>query len=124
MQALKVCPVRPRVLSLAKSLVQLANTFTQSGYGCLKKCLQLSILLHHHLTNSTHFQKFTKKKSWGITLLEKLRAADESQKLETALSSSVHILQQLHYQSIITKGLINGGEAIDCRLSFRCYSSG
>ena len=27
--------------------------------------------------------------SWGITLLEKLRAADESKKLETALSSSV-----------------------------------
>ena len=42
-QALKVCPVRLRVLS-----------------------------------------------SWGITLLEKLRAADESEKLETALSSSVH----------------------------------
>ena len=31
--------------SSAKSLVQLGNTFTQSGCGCLKKCLQLSILL-------------------------------------------------------------------------------
>ena len=44
-QALKVCPVRPRVLS-----------------------------------------------SWGITLLEKLRAADESWMLETALSSSVQLI--------------------------------
>ena len=32
-----------------------------------------------------------KKKSWGITLLEKLRAADKSKKLETALSSSVQL---------------------------------
>ena len=42
-QALEVCPVRPSLSSLAKSLVQLGNTFiTQSSYGCLKKCLQLS----------------------------------------------------------------------------------
>ena len=46
-QALKVCPVRPRVLS-----------------------------------------------SWGITLLEKLRATNDSKKLETALSSSVHLMTQ------------------------------
>ena len=45
-QALKVCLVRPRVLS-----------------------------------------------SWGVTLLEKLRAADESYKLETALSSSVQMVR-------------------------------
>ena len=44
-QALKVCPVRARVLS-----------------------------------------------SWGITLLEKLRAADESWELEAALSGSVHLV--------------------------------
>ena len=49
-QALKICPVRPKALSKGlsssvKSLVQLGNTFTQSGCGCLKKCLQLSILL-------------------------------------------------------------------------------
>ena len=31
--------------SSAKSLVQLGNTFTQSGCGCLKKCLQLLKLL-------------------------------------------------------------------------------
>ena len=84
-QAHKVCPLWPRVLSRlsssAKSLVQLGNTLTQSGCGCLKKYLQLSILLplssHKlHTFPKIHTQK--EKKSWGITLLEKLRAADES----------------------------------------------
>ena len=69
----KVCPVRPRVLSKglsssAKSLVQLGNTFIQSGCGCLKKCLQLSKLLplpSHKF--STHFQKSTQKKKKGLS---------------------------------------------------------
>ena len=90
--SLKVCPGRPRVLfwrfvqcgqesclsSSAKSLVQLGNTFTQSGCGCLKKCLQLSILLPLPSHKLHTFPKTHKKKSWGITLLEKLRAAGES----------------------------------------------
>ena len=81
-QGLKVCPVRPRVLkglsSSAKSLVQLGNTFTQSDCEGLKKCLQLSKLLPLPSHKLHTFPKIHKKKSWGVTLLEKLRAADES----------------------------------------------
>ena len=44
-------------LSSAKSLVQLGNTFTQSGGGCLKKCLQLSLL---HPLPSHKFHTFPK----------------------------------------------------------------
>ena len=51
--------------SSAKSLVQLGNTFTQSGCGCLKKCLQLSKLLplpSHKLHTFPKIYKKTKKK--------------------------------------------------------------
>ena len=69
MQALKVCPVRPRVQfgesSSAKSLVQLGNTFNQSGCGCLKKCLQLSILLPLPSHKLHTFPKNHKKKKLG-----------------------------------------------------------
>ena len=58
-----VCPVRPTVLSKsAKSLVQLGNTFTQSGGGCLKKCLQLSLLLPLPSNKLHTFPKIHKKK--------------------------------------------------------------
>ena len=79
-QALNVCPVRPRVLSRrfvqfgqescqeglstsAKSLVQLEKTFiTQSSCGCLKKCLQLSILLPLPFHKLHTYPKIHKKK--------------------------------------------------------------
>ena len=80
-QALKFCPVRPRVLSSqfgqescpassAKSLVQLGNNFTQSGCECLKKCLQLSKLppLPSHKLHT--FPKFHKKKKQGNTFTQ------------------------------------------------------
>ena len=40
--------------------------------------------------NITHIQKSTQKKGGEHLWLEMLRAADESLKLETALSSSMH----------------------------------
>ena len=44
--ALKTTPTTiPQTPHIPKIPVQLGNTFTQSGCGCLKKCLQLSILL-------------------------------------------------------------------------------
>ena len=82
-QALKVCPVRPRVLS---RYVQFGQESCPDGeylhserLWMLEKCLQVSILLplpshKPHTFPKTH----KKKKSWGINLLEKLRAADES----------------------------------------------
>ena len=70
-QALMVCPVRPKVLS-----------------------------------------------SWGITLLEKLRATDESKKLETALSSSVQlVISSILYQS--EKDTTTRIEPRSCGLSCR-----
>ena len=48
--------------SSAKSLVQLGNTFNQSGCGCLKKCLQLSILLPLPSRRLHTFPKNHKKK--------------------------------------------------------------
>ena len=67
-QALMVCPVRPIVLSSwgisrsAKSSVQLGNTSTQSGGGCLKKYLQLSLLLPLPSHKLHTFPKIHKKK--------------------------------------------------------------
>ena len=63
-------PVRPRVLeglsSSVKSLVQLGNTFiTQSSCGCLKKCLQLSILLPLPSHKFHTYPKIHKKKALG-----------------------------------------------------------
>ena len=52
--------------SSAKSLVQLGNTFTQSGCGCLKKCLQLSTLLPLPSHKLHTFPKTTKKKKFGF----------------------------------------------------------
>ena len=46
----------------AKSLVQLGNTFTQSGCGCLKECLQLSKLLPLPSHKLHTFPKTHKKK--------------------------------------------------------------
>ena len=54
---------KPKGLSSsAKSLVQLGNTFTQSGCGCLKKCLQLSKLLPLPSHKLHTFPRIHKKK--------------------------------------------------------------
>ena len=78
-QALKVCPVRPRVLSSsAKSLVQLGNTFNKRIKRL--KLINIENNLKTIVTCSVCLSSLCNKKnySWGITLLEKLRAADES----------------------------------------------
>ena len=67
-QALKVCQFGQDVCSSsAKSLVQLVNTFTQSGGGCSKKCLQLSLLLPLPSHKLHTFPKIHKKKKAGNT---------------------------------------------------------
>ena len=89
--------------SSAKSLVQLGNTFTQSGCGCLKKCLQLSILLPLPSHKLHTYPKTHKKKSWGITLLEKLRAADEELK---ARNSAVQLCASYDSSCFVAAGLV------------------
>ena len=122
-QARKVCPVRPRVLSEGVSgrprvLSSWGIPLLRAAVDAWKSVCSSHYYSRYHPTNSTHFQKSTKKrrfvqfgqescpageylhserlwmplpshklhtfpkihkkKSWGITLLEKLRAADES----------------------------------------------
>ena len=59
----------PGLSSSAKSLVQLGNTFTQSGCGCLKKCLQLSKLLPLPSHKLHTFPKIHKNKNKSAAIL-------------------------------------------------------
>ena len=92
-QALKDCPVRPRVLSQFGQESCPAGEYLHSEWLWMFE--KVSAALNTSPTTipqTPHISKNPqKKKSWGITLLEKLRAADESSKVDTALSSSVHI---------------------------------
>ena len=75
-----------------KVVVQLGNTFTQSGCGCLIKCLQLSMLLplpsHKLHTFPKSFKGCPVRTrvlfSWGI--LSSLRAAQDALKMCLQLS--------------------------------------
>ena len=102
--------------SSAKSLVQLGNTFTQSGCGCLKKCLQLSKLLplpSHKLHTFPKIHKKKKKKavcpvrprvlsSWGIP---SLRAAVDAWKgvCSSQNYSHYHPTNSTHFQKSTKK---------------------
>ena len=82
-QALKVCPVRPRVLSCLS--VQFVQESCPAGEYLHSERLwmleKVSAALNTTPTTipqTSHISKNPQKKSWGITLLEKLRATDES----------------------------------------------
>ena len=87
-----------KLSSSAKSLVQLGNTFTQSGCGCLKKCLQLSKLLplpSHKLHTFPKIHKKKKKKRRVLLLPFRKFVVIKKQTMQLLAHQAVRVLDAL-----------------------------
>ena len=79
-QALKVCPVRLRVFQFRQESCPAGEYLHSERLWMLEKMSAALKTTPTTIPQTPHISKNPqkKKKSWGITLLEKLRAADES----------------------------------------------